>query len=242
MTARGLVRVDRTAMTSPRTVRRALVAGFATLTLGLAACGGDDSEGGDDTTATDDTGTDDSTADTATEDTASGDTTPADTATEDSVSEETTPADTASGDTLSVDDVDLDAYVAEAATQLDFADADVADCVARGIVEPLGVEQIAATGLSPEEFLEAESLNDTGVEIDDDLRLVMENQVAECGGLVEELVASQFGDDPEVAACVTTELDDQIIANVLVAGVTGGEPSAEALDAQSRTQECDPES
>ena len=62
-------------MTRTRHARRALLAGLATLSLGLAACGDDDADSGD-VTVVDDTASDDtSTDDTATESTATEGTT-----------------------------------------------------------------------------------------------------------------------------------------------------------------------
>lgn len=212
-------------MTRTRTVRHALFAGLATLSLGLAACGDDDSEGGDDTTATDDTTTEDTATDITTDDTATEDT-----ATEDTATEDTGTDDTAGSD--------AEAYATAAGGQLGMVDPERAQCVGEALVDAIGLEQIQATGLSPEEFASSSDLGEAGIEVTDGLVDDMAAGFTECGGLEEELIQSEFSDDPEVAACVADILDDAIIAEVLATTVVGAEPSEEALAAQAQTQEC----
>lgn len=128
-------------------------------------------------------------------------------------------------------------YVAGAAEALDLPDAQQAQCIAQSIISGIGFEQIEATGLSPQNFGEAESLADTGVTLDDAQTTAMREGIAGCGDLVATFISSDDVSEEE-AICAQDLLDNELIAEVLVVELADIEPSPELLAARTSLEEC----
>lgn len=128
-------------------------------------------------------------------------------------------------------------YVAAGAEALDLPDDEQSRCIAQAIISGIGFEQIQATGLSPEDFSEADTLDGTGVTLDEAATTQMREGIAGCGDLVATFTSS---DDvsPEEATCAEDLLNNDLIAEVLVVELAGAEPSEELLAARTSLEEC----
>ena len=94
-------------------------------------------------------------------------------------------------------------------------------CVARGLVDVVGVDALTEAGISPDEFAAADDLASLGVELPDDATAVLGAALGECDvvepleGIVIAAFPDEFGIDlpPNAATCLTDHLDDQAVVD-----------------------------
>jgi hypothetical protein len=94
-------------------------------------------------------------------------------------------------------------------------------CVARGLVDVVGVDALTEAGISPDEFAAADELASLGVELPGDATAVLGAALGECDVVetLEGIVIAAFPDEfgvqlpPDAATCLTDHLDDQAVAD-----------------------------
>jgi len=129
------------------------------------------------------------------------------------------------------------AFVDAGADSLDFDDEVQAQCISAAVIDGIGFDAIEATGLTPEEFGEADSLADTGVTVDDGMASRMQTGVVACGDLVATFAAASDASDEE-RECARLNLDDELMAGILVMQLLDLQPTEEMLAARTAAQEC----
>lgn len=128
-------------------------------------------------------------------------------------------------------------YVAAGAEALDLPDDEQSRCIAQAIISGIGFDQIQATGLSPDDFSETETLADTGVAVDEAATAQIRTVIAGCGDLVATFVSSPDA-SAEEAVCAQDILDNDLIAELLVVELVDVEPSEALLAARTSLEEC----
>lgn len=214
---------------TPRSRRAHRAAVIAVAGLALVACGGDDDE-------TDDTSSDGTTAEVVTTpDDSEPAATIAGTVTDPTATDEsvTVPDDSGSdgGEEYGEED-----YVTAAADQLNLGDDDVDQCVAQAMVGAIGIEDLQATGIPPEELV-GQSMADAGLSMSEGELDLLADVVAGCGDLVELFAASDEGNDAQ-DDCLRELVSNELFAEAIVTELAGVEPSEELLVAQSAVQAC----
>jgi hypothetical protein len=146
-----------------------------------------------------------------------------------------------SEDDASGGDGDVDEYAAPLAEGLqndpeapDLDDTQ-ATCMARGIVDAIGVDTLKDADISPEEFVAADDLSTLDFEMPADAVDSLGRSIAACdiadvmeNGLVLSSFSDEFGFDlpPDGATCLAEQIDDQALADAVaeVFLVGTGEP------------------
>ncbi|MBA3289390.1 MAG: hypothetical protein H0U21_15470 [Acidimicrobiia bacterium] len=212
---------------TPRARRAHRAAAIAIAGLALVACGGDDDE-------TDDP-SGDTPAEVATTSDDPDDSVTADTATDDTVADETVTVPDDSGSDVGEEYGEED-YVTAAADQLNLGDDDVDQCVAQAMVGAIGIEDLQATGIPPEDLV-GQSMADAGLSMSEGELDLLADVVAGCGDLVELFAASDEGNDAQ-DDCLRELVSNELFAEAIVTELAGVEPSEELLVAQSAVQAC----
>lgn len=134
---------------------------------------------------------------------------------------------------------DRDAYVAAVADDIGsdagaaLAEVD-AKCVAGAIVDAVGADELDAAGFTPEEFADAESFDDVGIELDSDARDRLAGALGECD-LAESIARAFSGGvssegfelSDEAIACVTEEFRSNVaFASAIVDSLVGDDDAA----------------
>ncbi|MET0460518.1 MAG: hypothetical protein ABW195_14800 [Ilumatobacteraceae bacterium] len=210
---------------SPRSGVAPLAAAIAVLlTVTLAACGGDDDDA-DSTTATGVTSTADTADDTAV--TVAGS---ADTAVIVTVGTDVDTSSATGGGEVGTEDE----YVEAAAAAIPWEDEEMSECAAVAIIDAIGYEQIQEVGVSVEQFGDVGPL-ESGLTIDEDSVSAVSSDVAACGDVLEQLT---FGLGDEERSCVGANLDNEQLAESIVAPLFGLDPSADVAAGEDAIDEC----
>jgi hypothetical protein len=131
-------------------------------------------------------------------------------------------------------------YVAAAADAIDFADPDVSECLAQALVDGIGMDRIEESGLSPEEFVNAESLAEIDLAVDAADAADVQEAMVDCGEIVEAYL-----DDDDItegeAECARAEMTDELLAEWLVTGISELPPSPELEAMIEAVTACDTE-
>lgn len=131
---------------------------------------------------------------------------------------------------------DRDAYVAAAAEQMAIDDDGLATCLTGAVVDAVGMDEIAAAGLTPAQFARASSLEEMGVPTTLDDPGALQVELADCGDLVEVFAADdRLGDETD---CVRDGLTNDLAAETIVADLTAAAPSAELSAARDAISSC----
>jgi hypothetical protein len=131
---------------------------------------------------------------------------------------------------------DRDAYVAAAAEQMAIGDDDLSTCLTGAVVDAIGMDEIAAAGLTPADFARASSLEEMGVPTTLEDPEGLQDQLTDCGDLVGVFAADdRLGDETE---CVTDGLTNDLAAETIVVDLTGAAPSEELAAARDAISSC----
>ena len=140
------------------------------------------------------------------------------------------------GPVTSAEVSDRDAFVAAAAEQMAIGDPALSTCLTGAVVDAIGMEQVAAAGVTPAEFARASSLEEMGVPTTLDDPGALQDELAACGDLVEV-----FADDDRLGGetdCVRDGLTNDLAAETIVVDLTAGTPSDELAAARKAISSC----
>ncbi len=140
------------------------------------------------------------------------------------------PVETASGDT-----VDREAWITAGADYLAGGDREFDECLSAAVVDGIGYERLEASDATPDEFWSASNIAEFGVEIGD--MDAVADQLDECGDLVDYFATVSGGTDVQIE-CMREFFDDADVAAVIVATMTGTEPSEDLLSKQTEMRAC----
>jgi hypothetical protein len=131
---------------------------------------------------------------------------------------------------------DRDAYVAAASEQMVIDDQALSTCLTGAVVDAIGMDEIAAAGVSPTDFAQASSLEEMGVPTTLDDPAGLQAQLADCGDLVGVFAADdRLGDGTD---CVRDGLTNDLAAETIVADLTDAVPSEELASARDAISTC----
>lgn len=129
-------------------------------------------------------------------------------------------------------------------------DDDDAECLAEAVVDAIGVDELNDAGISADDFVEVDALEELDVDIDDDVVDAMTDAVQDCeinfaNSLAEE-ITGQFGEgvlSDEALECVGTEIGAsqelaEVFAESLITGNASGGEAAGFEAAQAAFGEC----
>ena len=183
--------------------------------LALTACGGDDDDadapGG--ASATDPTGA-----------------TAAEGAPDSTGAAPVEPAATAAGDAA-----DREEWITSGADYLAGGDREFDECLSAAVVDGIGYDRLVTSEATPDEFWSASSIAEFGVEIGD--MDAVADQLDDCGDLVDYFATVSGGTDVQIE-CMREFFDDGDVAAVIVATMTGTEPSEDLLSKQTEMRAC----
>ena len=213
---------------SPRSRFAPVAASFvAVLALGLAACGGDDDDA-DGTAVTDVTSSEGSTDTADTADTAGDDTVTSDT-TETDADSSTPAGGTASGEVGTEEE-----YVEATSAAIPWDDEEMSDCAAVALIDAIGYDQITDAGITVEQF-STQGPGASGLTIDEDSLTDVSSEVAACGDVLAQLTT---GMDDDQRICVEDNLDNEQLAELLVAPLFQLDPSDEVVAGSEAVDAC----
>ncbi|MET0460517.1 MAG: hypothetical protein ABW195_14795 [Ilumatobacteraceae bacterium] len=129
-----------------------------------------------------------------------------------------------------------DEYVDALAGAIGFEDPETADCVAAALVDAVGYDQITEAGITVEEF-GPDDLTAGGLTFDEGSLGDVSSDVSGCGDIVDQLVTALGMDDSD-RACVEDNLDNDQLAELLVADFFEVEPSAEVSAGSDAVEVC----
>lgn len=222
-------------MTSTRPLRAVLGAAAAALTLTLAACGGDDDEAAE------------TTAETAGTEAAGSDTTAAAETTVAATDTSGAPATggVATGDTTtgsaSGEAADRDAYLAAGVESFGETEDDTADCVVNAVLDGVGMEMVAASGLGPEEFWSGSGapLADAGLTADSPEVVAVAEGVSACEGLVAVLAGSMSdGATDEQISCMEDGGARELLGQSLALSMIGENTDEITTEGDALAESC----
>lgn len=186
-----------------------------------AACGSDDGDAGT-TTTTLATDADDPTE---TEDTATGDAEG-----QGEGGGETPPPDVGGADRQAY----VDALAGSAVPDDDVATPEQSECLAEGWVDTIGVDELQAAGLSPEQFAEGDDEPLRSLDLDEATAGAMYDQFASCDVDLHELFIASFagqGDlTPDQQACVEDILTEDALRAGFIADIVGDDTVEDPFD------------
>ncbi len=202
----------------PRTRRVAIAITLAfALSGAAAACG---SDGGSDTTTTTTLTTD---ADGPTDDTEAPDDTEA--------TGETGEPSPDAGDADRQDYVDA---LASAASDDDFATPEQSECLAEGWVDAIGVDELRAAGIAPEQFADGDDFQLDALDLDEATAGTMYDQFATCDLDLRELFLTSFGEEgdltPDQQACVEDTFSEDAVRASFIADILGDDTVEDPFD------------
>ncbi|CAN5695937.1 hypothetical protein BH18ACT2_BH18ACT2_13510 [soil metagenome] len=158
--------------------------------------------------------------------------------------ETTAPSDTTSDSTGDTTETTIGGEIGE--TEADYVDAIVGDfqgenvvtatCIAEAVVAAIGLEQLQSAGVTTQALVQEANLATLGVTIED--RAALEAALADCGEGDLILTLSELEPTPEALACAEEHVSDELVAEVVVDSLLGGQPSEEAQAAADDFDTC----
>lgn len=149
---------------------------------------------------------------------------------------------TASGDeatseeeTASAEEEQFRQEFADGASEELPAPPETARCVGDALIDAIGYEEIAATGVTAQELIDTPTIEELGLDAGDPEPLA--EAVGQCEGLFAAIAAGQ-GVTDEQLACAEQYATDEVMGQVFASEFTGTEPPPEALQAQADIQAC----
>lgn len=138
--------------------------------------------------------------------------------------------------TSAAEGADAQAYVDAGVTSLTAdpqftLDQQTATCISTALVDLIGADALARSGVSPQQFAEAESYDLLAVDIPDDAPTRLSAALDACNmvGAVTSAFVGELGVElpPEAVACIDQRVDRQAVSDAMANGLVG--PSGEAL-------------
>jgi hypothetical protein len=105
-----------------------------------------------------------------------------------------------------------------------------AECLAEGLVATVGVEELEAAGISPEEFAAAENMAALDVEVPADAEERVAEAVQECTDIravMSAAIAAELGDE---ATCVVETVDESELAAAMAKGFVSEDAEAAGVE------------
>jgi len=121
-----------------------------------------------------------------------------------------------------------------------FADAEQDACVGQTLVNAVGYDQLAASGILPDDVLGIVTLAEIGLTVEQEALPAAIEQLDECGDLATQSLEGGSGTE-EQTACAAEIVTDPLTAEQLMVQLTGLAPSAELLEAREALEACQSE-
>jgi hypothetical protein len=110
------------------------------------------------------------------------------------------------------------------------AEDDQAECIATAMVDVVGADRLRSEGVSPEDFVAADSFDDLGVELDDDDLEQLGDDLAGCdlaAVFVPMMLAESGGElSTDASACVEDEIDPQAFGAAVAQALVSNDAAA----------------
>lgn len=213
--------------------RRSLWTPALALSLGVLGCSGDD-EGDAETTAST-IGASDATAGPTTSDPATSSTAP--TTAGPTTAGASAPETSVGGTATTTGLVTEEDFVEFAAGEIALGDAEQSRCLGQAVIDAIGYDEMVAAGVTPEDLAGAGDLDELGVPIDEADRVQLQDDIAQCGDLIEAAIVRSELNEVQ-ADCLREVFNNDLIAENFVVELLGVEPSPELEEARTTVRAC----
>ena len=130
---------------------------------------------------------------------------------------------------------DRDEWGSVGAEYLDGGDREFDECLSAGVVDGIGYDNLAASGATPEAFWSASDITPFGIAVGDMADVA--SNLTDCGNLVDYFAEVAGGNDVQIA-CMREHFNDDDVAEVIVTSMLGVEPDDELLAKQTALRAC----
>lgn len=127
----------------------------------------------------------------------------------------------------------IDALAASAADD-DFATPEQSECVAEGWVDTIGVDELRAAGVSPQEFADGDDAQLEVLGLDDDDAGALYDVLGDCGLDLRDLYLSSFSEEGDLTAdqmaCVEDIISEDAVRSAFVADLIGDDTAEDPFE------------